>query len=209
MAIGIGVPLKITLVGSILGQVWNNVQWYVTDGAAFLTADAVGVGEAYWNDIKSLWRATMAITPQLTTTSIKVSEPGPTGAFGEFAIPPGEQQGSRAIASNLIPSFNGGGIRLTVATRATRPGQKRIVGATELDITEQSWEAGYLTLLNNVAPIFADTRVLGAPVATGTLAPIIVSLDAIGNVTASQPVTGFVTNPYVTSQVSRKRGRGI
>lgn len=209
MAIGIGVPLKVTVQGVIMGQVFNNVQWYVTDGAAFLTADAVGVGEAFWNDIKTVWRAAMATTADLTTRSIKVSEPGPTGAFGEYAIPPGEQQGTRTATSALMPSFNAAGFRQTVATRTTRPGQKRIVGQMESDVSGQALEGAYITLINAIAPKFCQPIILGAPVATGVLIPVIVKLDAAGEVIASQEVTGFVTNPDATSQVSRKRGRGI
>lgn len=211
MAIGIGVPLKIVIRGQWQGQVFNNICWYETDGAAFLTADAVGVGEAFWNDIKTVWRAAMATTAELTTTSILVSEPGPTGAFGEFAVPPDEQQGTRTVSPlTFPPSFNAAGIRLTVATRTTRPGQKRIVGACEQDITGNTLVAGYITLLNNLAPKFAEPIILGAPVATGVLTPIVTRVASIGGaVLASQPVTGWVTNPNATSQVSRKIGRGV
>lgn len=211
MAIGIGVPLKITIKGQLIGQVFNNVAWYVTDGAAFLTADAVAVGQAFWNDIKTVWRAAQLPSTGLTTTSILVSEPGPTGAFGEYAIPPGEQQGTRVGGvGDFLPSFNAAGIRLTVATRETRPGQKRLVGGLEGDSGGQQWLPAYLTIINNIAPKFAEPITLGAPVATGVLIPYVVSLDpATGSVQALQEITGWVTNPNVTSQVSRKIGRGI
>lgn len=212
MAIGIGVPLKIVIRGTILGQQFQNVCWYQTDGAAFLTADAVGVGEAFWNDIKTVWRAAMIETVALTTDSILVSEPGPTGAFGEFAIPVLERPGTRPSAGleGLMPTFVAAGIRLTVATRTTRPGQKRVVGMTEADHINNVIQPPYLALINALAPKFAEPIVLGAPVATGVLEPIVTSLDpTTGLVVASQPVTGWVTNVNATSQVSRKVGRGI
>lgn len=212
MAIGIGVPLKITIRGTILGQRFENVCWYNTDGAAFLTADAVGVGEAYWNNIKAVWRAAMVSLDALRTLAILVSEPGPTGAFGEFAVPPAEQLGTRSDTglNGLLPAFNAAGIRLTVATRTTRPGQKRIVGGTEADNESGLWSLTYMGLLNALAPKFAEPVTLGAPVATGVLIPIVARVSDTGDaVLAQQDVTGWVTNRNVTSQVSRKPGRGV
>lgn len=210
MAIGIGVPLKISIRGRFQNQLFQNVQWYVTDGAAFLTADAVGVGEAYWNDIKTVWRAAMQTNSLLVTESILVSEEGPTGAFGEYAIPTGERQGTRSSGSGgFLPSFNAAAVRLTVATRTTRPGQKRFVGVTEGDNADGVLWADYVTLINDLAVKFSEPIVLGAPVATGVLTPIVARLSADGSeVLAYQEVTGFVTNGNVSSQVSRKIGRG-
>jgi hypothetical protein len=211
MAIGVGVPLRIAIRGRIEGQAFQNVGWWYTDGAAFLTATATGVGEAFWNDIKTVWRAAMRQSTALVTESILVSEPGPTGAFGEYAIPVAEREGTRSAASGaFLPSFNAAGIRLVVATRTTRPGQKRIVGGLEEDQSGGGWLPGYLALLNALAPKFAEPIILGAPVATGVLIPYIVRTNADGSaVLASQEVTGWVTNTNVTSQVSRKIGRGI
>lgn len=211
MAIGIGVPLKIVIRGQILSQQFNNVCWYLTDGAAFLTADATGIGEAFWNDIKTVWRAAMEGGSELTTTSILVSEPGPGGAFGEFPIPSAEQQGNRAGAtSQYLPAFNGVGIRLAVATRTTRPGQKRIVGGLEEDQASGAWTSTYLGLIDDIAAKFSEPITLGAPVATGVLIPIVARVvEPGGTVSVYQEVVGHVINPMVTSQVSRKPGRGV
>lgn len=203
--------VKITIRGVFEGQRFENVQWYQTAGAAFLTADAVAVGEAYWNDIKTVWRALMATAGSLLTTSILVSEPGSTGAFGEYAIPSAEQQGTRAGGgSEFLPSFNAVGVKLTVPTRTTRPGQKRFVGGLESDQVGGSWVAGYITLVNAVAAKFSTDVNLGVPVALGVLVPEIVRLNPVdGSIVASQEVAGFIVNGRVTSQVSRKFGRGI
>lgn len=211
MAIGIGVPLKVVIRGRILGQQFQNVAWYVTDGAAFLTATATGVGEAYWNNIKTVWRAAMQAGEQLVTESILVSEPGPTGAFGEFPIPVGERQGTRTTGvGDYQPAFLAAGIRLAVATRETRPGQKRIVGQLEGDQNQGILQPTYLALINALAPKFAEPVVLGVPVATGVLTPIVARVSPTGDeVLAYQEVIGWATNTFVTSQVSRKPGRGI
>lgn len=211
MPIGIGIPLKITIAGTVLSQTFNIVCWYSTDGAAFLTADPAAVGNAYWQDIKAAWRALMVNSVGVRTTSIKVAEAGPTGAYGEYAIPSGEQLGLRSAASSdFQPAFLAVGIKQTVATRVTRPGQKRIPGSLEEDQAAGVWSGTYMGLVTALAPKFAVPIILGAPVATGVLEPIVTRLSTDGStVLASQPVAGFVVNPNVTSQNSRKPGRGI
>jgi hypothetical protein len=203
--------LKIIIRGSFGGTLFENVQWYRPTGAAFLTADAVGVAEAYWNDIKTVWRALQVTSGGFLTQSVFVSEPGATGAFGEFSIPVGEQQGARSATGlgDFMPAFVAFGVRLSVATRTTRPGQKRFIGVMEGDATQEVLGAPVTTLLNNLAAKFSSTITLGAPVATGTLDPIIVRIDrATGALLTQQDVTGHLVNPRVTSQVSRKFGRG-
>lgn len=203
--------LKITVRGTISAQQWENVQWYKPGGAAFVTAEAAGVAQAYWNDVKSAWRALIVDSSVFTFQSILVSEPGDTGAFGEFPVPVGEQNGTRAIGSltDFMPPFNAWGVRLTVATRTTRPGQKRFCGIMEGDANGDVLTAPGIALVQALAVKFSDNIVLGSPVATGVLIPEVVSIDrATGAITAHQEVTGYLINPYVTSQVSRKRGRG-
>ena len=67
-----------------------------------------------------------------------------------------------------------------------------------------------LTLVRAVAPKFATPIILGAPVATGVLEPVVTRLSPDGTtVLASQPVAGYVINPNQTTQNSRKVGRGV
>lgn len=204
--------LMIIVRGTMQGQRWENVQWYRPTGSAFLTADAVSVAEAYWNDVKTVWRAATTVSPALTFDSVFVSEPGSTGAFGEFAVPPAESQGSRSGSGlgEFLPAFCAAAVRLTVATRATRPGQKRFVGGTEGDNLGGVWSAAYIALIDALAAKFDSTITLGVPVATGVLDPIVVRINrATGAIVTDQLVVGHLTNPNISSQVSRKIGRGI
>jgi len=57
--------------------------------------------------------------------------------------------------------------------------------------------------------VMAAGMILGAPAALVQLDPIVTRKDATGAVTAHQPVTGFLIASQVTSQVSRKPGRGV
>jgi len=212
VAIGIGVPIQIAMRGTNINQQVQMGQWFVTDGAAFLTADATAVGEAFWDQVKTTFRATQPDTGATFLTNILVSEPGPTGAFGEYAVPPEEQMGTRDIADvdQALPPFIAAGIRLTVATRLTRPGQKRLWGQRESDQFNGTWTEDYQTLVNAFAAVISEPITLGAPVATGVLIPVVTRLSPDSSeVLEYQNVTGFVLNPNVTSQNSRKFGRGI
>lgn len=203
--------LKIVLRGSFLGQEVEVVQWYRPLGAAFLTATPEGVGEAYWNDIKTAWRACHVASSEDTTTSIFVSEPGAGGAYGEYAVPAGEQSGTRSATGlgDFMPPYVTVAMRQTVATRTTRPGQKRFWGALEGDNTNGALQAALKALVETLAAKFDSTITLGSPVATGTLDPEIVRLAGVpATVTARQDVAGHLVAAQLSTQNSRKKGRG-
>lgn len=209
MAITAGI-VKITLRGTITGQRWQVGRYFAPVGAAWLTADAVGGAQAWWDNVKAAWRASVPAASSATFESVLFEEVGAGLAFGEYAIPVSEQLGTRAGATtDFLPSFNAAGVRLTVGTRVTRPGQMRIPGGLEQDQVGGTWVAGYVTLIDAIADKYDTQLTLGAPVATGNLTPKVVRLDVSGDVVvASQDIVGHVTNPNVTSQVSRKIGRG-
>lgn len=203
--------LKVAIRGLLLGNQVEVVQWYAPAGAAFLTANAQAVGEAYWNDIKTAWRASHYAGTLDFTQSIFVSEPGVSGAYGEYAIPDDEQVGTRTGvgAGDLLPPYCAAAMRLTVSSRVTRPGQKRFWGLAEGDNVSGQLQAAGIALWEALAPKFDSVITLGAPVATGTLAPIIVRIDRVtGDITASQNVDGHILNHNLSTQNSRKFGRG-
>lgn len=203
--------LKIAIRGRFLSQQVEVVQWYRPTGAAFLTASPEGVGEAFWNDIKTVWRGLFIESVALLTEVIFVAEPGDTGAYGEFPIPSGEQQGTRVISSpgSFMPPYTAIGVRLTVGTRTTRPGQKRFWGMTEADNGDGLAGSNLVAATEAAAAKFSSVITLGAPVATGTLTPEIVRINRdTGAIVAAQDVTGFLVNPELTTQNSRKFGRG-
>lgn len=203
--------IKVQVRGLLMGQRVENIQWYVPTGAAFLTAEAAGVAEAYWNDIKTLWRGFHVASPADTTLSVFVSEPGSDGAYGEYAIPTGEQQGTRDAtgAGQLLPPTNSVGVRLTVASRVTRPGQKRFWGVWEGDNEYGVLQPALYAAADALAVKFSDNITLGSPVATGVLIPVIVHNDPItGEYVSRQEVVGHAVSTYISTQNSRKFGRG-
>lgn len=207
-----GDRVEIKLRYTWLSQKCETVQSYTPGGAAFITANADAVGEAWWNNVKDPWRA--LVGPDVTVVtfdSVVVEEFNGSGGLGEFAIPAGERLGTRTGMTLIEPaaSYNAVGVRLSVPTRATRPGQKRFPVFYESDLERQVLAAAYLALIPALADKYSTTLTLGAPVALGSLTPIIVSEDPVtGAETARQDVTGHVINPDLTTQVSRRKGHG-
>lgn len=194
-----------------LGQRCENVAWYSPGGIAFLTATAAGVAEAYWNNVKDRYRAMVDDrVPAPVFVSVLCKEYGGGGGLGEYGIPAGESAGTRAGATGeLVTAALAGAMRLTVATTATRPGQKRFPFLTESDVQENDLTAPFLALMEAAHGIWDTELTLGAPVLAGVLVPAIVRLSPDGlTVTASQDVIGHVINPNVRTQVSRLFGRG-
>lgn len=202
--------VRITLKGTFLNQKWQSVQHFAPVGAAWLTADALAGAQAWWDNVKAAWRASVPANAGFTFDSVLFEEIGAGLGFGEYAIPAAEQLGTRTGTSgDFLPTFAAAGVKLTVGSRVTRPGQKRFPGGMEMDSTGSAWTAAYITIIDALADKYDTSLTLGAPVATGNLQPKVVRLAADGvTVVASQDVVGHVTNPNVTSQVSRKIGHG-
>lgn len=210
MAITIDSLVEVSLIQqTFAGQVYNVFGYEVTSGIG--EVEGVSVGEAWWNYVKDEYRAMVRPTEAWLFSSVVVREMNnPTGVLAEWSIPTGEQQGSRTGVgtSEFLPPFNAAGFKMTVGSRATRPGQKRIGGLLEVDAVAWSLDATYKALLVTLAEELCTTLTLAAPAATWNLTPNIFRKDATGAVTAHQAVTGYVINNNVTSQVSRKLGLG-
>lgn len=211
MAIDGGDRIQITLrqqygVEDIL-SVWS----YEVEGT-FTPGTAAEIGNAWWNHVKATYRALVRASAGFTFNAVVVrSLTDPLGDLGEWAIPSGEQQGTRTgvDTSEFMPPFVSVGVRLTVANRTTRPGQKRYAGILEADSDGGIVNSAYRTLLNSNLAVMTAPMILGAPIAGMTLIPFVVGLNADGSIRAAQEITGSVVNNYITSQVSRRFGRGI
>lgn len=203
--------LAMILRYTYLQQKCENVFMYFTEGGAWATADAIQAAEAWWNDVKDVIRA-MAPTDSDVATfdSVVCRELVEGGQLAEFAIPSDEREGTRgaALASDMIPSYGAGGIRFTVGTTVTRPGQKRFPFLLKTDVVGNELGSAYFTLLEAVGEHFDNVLVMGAPVATGALQPVVGGTLVSGFPTVYQNIIGHLTNTHATSQVSRKEGRG-
>jgi hypothetical protein len=203
--------IELSFRGTIFSQRQMCVFQYEVGGLSG-PVSAVNVATAWWNHIKATLRplVSSAHTTAFQTTFLRVISEVP-GEYAEFAIPTGERAGTGAnVGQGLMPPFVAAAIRLTVGTSLTRPGQKRISGQDESDANSANWEAAYVTKLNSFAAIIGANMVLGAPAATMELTPIVVRKPPVGQpVTIAQAVTGTFVNGQITSQNTRKVGRGI
>jgi hypothetical protein len=207
-----GSLLKLVLRYTWQGQNCENVGWYAPNGAAFVTATMEGVLEAYWNDIKAGMRAILTDFSAIGQyQSILGTEYGGGNSYAEFAIPVDEKTGTRSTAGlgEAVTGILAVGARMTVGTRLTKPGQKRLPFLYEADISNNALNAPILALAETAFQTWSQDRILGAPVATGVLKPQVVRpLAGLTVPTVFQPITGQIVNTDITSQVSRKKGHG-
>lgn len=211
MAITTGSQIAVTLNMNLAAQTGMSV-WTYNVLEIVGTPTAANYAEGWWNHVKTAYRSIVAASYGAILNSVFVSEMGnPLGEYGEWTIPVAEQTGTRTAPADPdpMPVFNAAGIRLAVGTRVTRPGQKRIPFLTQSDANSQVLSSAYTTLLNTFMGTMVANMTLGSPAAGVVLIPSVVGLNADGTVRAHQAITGFSVNPNITSQVSRRVGRGI
>jgi len=210
MGIPTGSLIEVSLVQTYLAQQVLNVFQYAVD-VPVGDADPVAVGNAWWNAVKAAYRALPQSSMGNVFDSVLVRQlNAPTGAYGQYAIPPAEQAGTRTPtgAPESLPPFVAAAVRLVVGSRVTRPGQKRFAFLNEADNTDGRLISSYVVPLQALMTILVADMLLGAPSALTDLHPIVVRKDAAGAVTAHQPVVGYIINPWISSQNTRKIGRG-
>lgn len=211
MAITEGSLLEITLKGSVYSQTLMNV-WQYEVGGTFSGIDIVSVASAWWNHVKTAYRGVATATYTEAFQSVYIRQlDDPSGEYGEYAIPLAEQAGTRSAGSSSEgQTFTSMGVRLTVGTRVTRPGQKRLWGFNEADYSGPYFNAGAVTAGQTLMDVMSANMTLGIPALGMDLNPIVTRKDpATGAVLAHQPVVGYVINTLVTTQNSRKLGRGV
>jgi hypothetical protein len=211
MAINVDSLLEVTLVGHMFAQTCMNVfQYEVAAKVGDPTPSEWGA--AWWAHVKTTVRPLVTAYHLSAFEEVRIRElDDPTGEFGVYAVPAGEQAGTGTTTSNeQLPPYVTSAVKLTVATRATRPGQKRFSGLGEAWVQGANLTSTYIALLNSAMGVLSVNMTLGAPAAGSQLDPVVVRKDrATGLPLSSQPITGYVINPYASSQVSRKVGRGI
>jgi len=211
MTITTGSKIEISLVQTTGNSDFMNVfQYTVAElGAVF---DATQQAEAWWNHVKTDYRAIAPAGWGTLFKSVLIKElDNPTGDMAEFAVPSGEAEGTRAGMGSVqnAADFMALGVRLTVASRTTRPGQKRLGFLTESDLDGNRVGTAYMALADTLMSTLTNPLVLGSPAVGTVLTPIVVRRALDGSIAASQPVISFIINPFITSQRSRRVGHGI
>lgn len=210
MAIEIGALLEIAVQGvNQSNLVMNVMQYEVTTSAPTITAE--NAAEAWWGHVKATYRSVATTYYDGLFRQVQVRElNNPAGAFGTYAVPLAEQGGTRSPGASPqgLPPFCAVGVRLNVGTRVTRGGAKRLMGLMEADQDNGVLVAGVVSAAQAWADFMIQGMTLGAPAATMTLLPIVCRKDATGVVTAHQSIQSAGVNLNVTSQNTRKYGRG-
>ena len=211
MAIALGSKIDITLNYAISNVQMRTVFSYLVFELV-ATPGAVQYAEAWWNHVKGTTRALFGSGIGDIFSSVTVRElNNAAGELGEWDIPTAERAGTRSAPTqnNLMPYFVTAGARLTVGTRLTRPGQKRMSGLYEEDNASGYLQPAYKALLASWLNVITNPLTLGAPAAGVVLSPQVFRRDVTGAVIAEQPVVGYVINNNLTSQNTRKYGKGI
>jgi hypothetical protein len=210
MGVDVGDKIEISLKQAYGADDIVNVWSYDVSGT-FTEIAGEEVAAAWWGDVRTVYRALVRPSTGFLFVSVTLRDVGDLlGVSAEYPIPSGEQQGTRTgtTATDFMPPFNAAGLRLTVGTRVTRPGQKRIAGLIEEDNEGGVLNSAYRALLVNLGNTMTAPLILAAPALGMTLQPQVFGKDVTGAVVRSQDVVGYVINPNITSQVSRKIGRG-
>lgn len=207
MAINAGQVFELAIRGVFYGQRVQNVFHYRNVGGAADLA-ASGMCEAWWNDIKAAWRGFMKTEANLIYTEVVSIAVNGSGHYGSYLIPTGEQQGTSVRAGEFLPTFNAANITFNPALRLVRPGSKRIAGVLESDQVNGVLTAGAQALLGAIATQVVNGFVDAATPSSWEFV-IYGPANASRPVPVSQLVTGHSVSPNVTSQLSRKLGRGI
>lgn len=187
------------------GQETLNVYYYEVDTSLFAPT-AAAVAEAWWNDVKVVIRNLQG-SP---LTHIRTSCEELDGAFdyGEYIIPvleqPGAQTGANPMSSNTAYS-----VTFRPVNKQVKPGGKRIAGCDEsFNGSFGLISSGMISLLGD----YGDHLISQLNIIVG--GAYVLTPKVVGFPTPTRPsrvaidMQGYVINPYISTQNTRKRGRG-
>lgn len=126
-----------------------------------------------------------------------------TGLLADVAKLPSPAQGDRTLVP--INSFTAAGIRLNRTTKETRNGYKRFAGMGEEDTDGNTWTSTYTLLLIALAEVLDDIISIGV----SSFYPVVAKeKPLVPGTWITNRIASCTVNPFITSQVSRKRGAG-
>lgn len=210
MAFENGDIIELQIIGLTTSGEYRNVWHYRIDNGAAPTISAANLAEAWWNHIKTAYRAAIAVAYGDFFQRVRCeSMMSPTGDAGDFAIPAAEQPGSRTNpAGEQGPRFLSAAVRLNVETRLTRPGQKRIGLLYEADFTGDGLSTTYQALALAIPNAMLPQITLGAPALGMNIVPVVARVPLTLPVVTYQDWTSAEVSARVATQNTRKLGRG-
>lgn len=204
MAIDENDLIKLTHKYTQKNVVMMNVYWYRAGPVTGVVVERYVAEEfaehqmAWINDIQALDVENISVLVENWTGGFAYFEKDVSGSFG-------------TVVGQTGTTFNAIGMKLVPTTRLVRPGGKRYGGIVEDWISGNEIVTPRPVAIDNLA-VFMDG---GLNVSNGgyavTLHDVVVKRPAVRGVPpyTMVEVHEWIVNPNITSQVSRKAGRGI
>lgn len=194
--------LRLRITQTHLGQTLYNVLHFIVTSVQPPFTVSTGL-TAYCNDYLALARA-------MQSTALNYTEfrwDNLTDELG-FLVIPANTPG--LIEGQDMPSYVAGNFTKKVGTKLTRPGSLRLGGVTEGQVSQNTWSPDS-TDVADFEDFLADTWVYEPSPNYGFTLNLIV-LRMIQKdpsiIYVDNPVTSVVHSPIISTQVSRKAGRG-
>lgn len=206
-----GEILRVIDKQTLFGQQVLNVYYYEV-GTDLGGTTPLEIAEGWWDSIEEALRACQH--EELNHVEVTVESLDGSHDFGTFTIPIGMGEGTRT-GTDCMPPFASFGLKMIPQNRQVRPGSKRIAGVDE-DVVDNGGvvSTGMIALLQT----FAD--IISAPIPfvgfLDTIVPVVVGFPHPASPTGRParldrvaiPVTATSVSTYVTTQNTRKYGRG-
>ena len=173
--------------------------------SGILVIDAADIAEFWWNDCNIVIRELQ--TSSIDHIRVTCRNIDNSAQYGEYLVPPAEQGGTYGTGDTQARQA-AAGIAFRPVTPDVRAGQKRIAGVPEAGSGQWGlWDSVYLGRMTDYADHLSSQLNSLAP--AFVLVPVIVGLPNDDRPTRVEvEIAGHVLNPYVTSQNTRKIGRG-
>lgn len=208
MALVEGDIVMITMNGTLFGERCSNVWFYeCTDNTG--NANLLQVAQEFR---ALVWQAWIDLTSEdYKRVNVKIDNLTNGLDFADLPV-----AGDGLVLSPACSSAVAGGFTLSVSTRLTRPGSKRMAGIPEVTVADNLWtpEQADMNILTSAMLNELDLDNLNPAVAC-MMNPIVVGRFPIthedaGKIDISrfQSITGIHVSATVTTQTSRRPGRG-
>lgn len=165
------------------------------------------IGEAWWTAFGTTIRAAQNAAVNHLQVRVEVL----TGArdYGQYVIPTGERTGTHSTSTNALAPFMAASVTLQGQTRATRPGGKRYVGGTEADTLDFGvLDGSYKTLVEAIAALIPDQIEVGGDDGAMLILPVLYRPASDLDPMVTNPIVATIVNPNISTQNTRKVGRG-
>ena len=163
------------------------------------------VAEFWWNDCNTVIRDLQ--TDDILHIRVTCRHLDNATNYGEYIIPEEEQAGVNTGVDTL-PRQDAVGVTFQPAEPLVKPGSKRIAGIPEN--VSGNWgllTSGFVTIVGEYGAHMSSQ--LNDVVHGAVLTPIIVGLPNDNRPSRVEiEMQGYVVNPYITTQNTRKIGRG-